>query len=61
MNVHDYGEVLLCRDITFEDNKLDMEYAHPGIVLLPTDYNNDEIYCLYMTSNSNRATREQEK
>lgn len=61
MKVHDYGEVLLCRDITFEDDKLDMKYGHPGIVLLPSSENEEELYCLYMTSDINRAQKEKNK
>lgn len=61
MKVHDYGEVLLCRDITFEDDKLDMKYGHPGIVLLPSSENEEELYCLYMTSDINRALKEKNK
>lgn len=61
MKVHDYGEVMLCRNITFEDDKLDMKYGHPGIVILPTSENEDELYCLYMTSDANRADKEKNK
>ena len=61
MQIRDYGEIILCKNITFEDNKYDLEGRHPGIVLLPTTENDNEVCCLYMTSDAKRAKREKEK
>ena len=61
MIIHGYGEIILCKNITFEDKQLDMEIGHPGIVLLPTSEYEDEIHCLYMTTDSNRAKKEKDK
>ena len=61
MRIHEYGEIILCKDITFEDNQLDMEIGHPGIVLLPTSEYEDEVHCLYMTTDGNRAKKEKRK
>ena len=61
MNILDYGEVVPCRNIMFEDNKIDVKLGHPGIVILPTSENEEEAYCLYMTSNKARAKREKNK
>ena len=61
MQIREYGEVILCKNITFEDNKYDLEGRHPGIVLLPTTENDNEVCCLYMTSDAKRAKREKEK
>lgn len=61
MKIRDYGEVVLCRNITFEDNKYDIESGHPGIILLPTTEKEEELHCLYMTSNIKRAKKESNK
>lgn len=61
MRIHEYGEIILCKNITFEDNQLDMEIGHPGIVLLPTSEYEDEVDCLYMTTDGNRAKKENGK
>ena len=61
MQIREYGEVVLCKNITFEDNKYDLEGGHPGIVILPTTENDNEVCCLYMTSDSNRVKREKDK
>lgn len=61
MQIRDYGEVVLCKNITFEDNKYDVKGGHPGIVLLPTSDKDDYAYCLYMTSDRKRAQRENDK
>lgn len=61
MRIHEYGEIILCKNITFEDNQLDMEIGHPGIVLLPTSEYEDEVHCLYMTTDGNRAKKEKGK
>lgn len=61
MQIREYGEVILCKNITFEDNKYDLEGRHPGIVLLPTTEDDNEVSCLYMTSDDKRAKREKDK
>lgn len=61
MKIRDYGEVILCRNITFEDNKYDIEKGHPGIVLLPTSEKDDNVLCLYMTTDRKRAENEEGK
>lgn len=61
MRIHEYGEIILCKNITFEDNQLDMEIGHPGIVLLPTSEHEDEVHCLYMTTDGTRAKKEKGK
>lgn len=61
MEIRGYGEVVLCRNITFEDNKYDTEKGHPGVVVLPTNENDDNVCCLYMTTNKERARIEKEK
>ena len=61
MRIHEYGEIILCKNITFEDNQLDMEIGHPGIVLLPTSEYEDEVHCLYMTTDGTRAKEEKDK
>ena len=61
MNILEYGSIIMCRNITFEDNKYDIEGRHPGIVLLPTNENEDDVYCLYMTSDKKRAKEESYK
>lgn len=61
MTIHEYGEIVLCNNISFEDKQIDIESGHPGIVLLPTSENEEDIYCLYMTTDKERADREDEK
>lgn len=61
MNIREYGEVILCRKITFEDNKYDLEKGHPGIVLLPTSEKDDNAFCLYMTTDKKRSQKEKNK
>lgn len=61
MIIHEYGEIILCKNISFEDKQIDMELGHPGIVLLPTSENEEDIYCLYMTTDIERANREDKK
>lgn len=61
MKIREYGEVILCRNIIFEDNKYDVEKGHPGIVILPTSEKDDNAFCLYMTTDKKRAWREKEK
>ena len=61
MQIREYGEVILCKNITFEDNKYDLEGRHPGIVLLPTTEDDNKVSCLYMTSDDKRAKREKDK
>ena len=61
MNILEYGKVIMCRDITFEDNKYDFKDGHPGVVMLPTNEKSDNVYCLYMTSDKTRAIEEKNK
>lgn len=61
MNILDYGSIILLKNITFEDGKYDLEGGHPGIVLLPTNETQEEAFCLYMTSDKNRAKKEEYK
>lgn len=61
MLIHECGEIIRCTKIKFEDNKLDFEKFHPGIVLLPTSEKESVIQCLYMTSDCYRAEREGKK
>ena len=55
MDIRNYGEIILCRNITFEDNKYDMEQGHPGVVILPTTERDEQAICLYMTSDKRKA------
>ncbi len=55
MDIRYYGEIVLCKNITFEDNKYDMEQGHPGVVILPTTERDEQAICLYMTSDKRKA------
>ena len=55
MDIRNYGEVVLCKNITFEDNKYDMEQGHPGVVILPTTERDEKAICIYMTSDKRKA------
>lgn len=62
MKVKKFGEVVLCKDITFKDNgRYDLEQGHPGIVLLPTNEEDEYAYCIFMTSDKKRASEDKEK
>lgn len=61
MVICNYGEVVLCRGIQFEDKKIDLKIGHPGIVLLPTSEKEQYLYCLYMTSDEIRMSKEKQK
>ena len=61
MLIHECGEIIRCTKIKFEDNKLDLEQYHPGIILLPTSEKESVIHCIYMTSDSMRAKIEGKK
>lgn len=62
MQIKPFGEVVLCKDITFEDSgKYDLEQGHPGVVLLPTNEEDEYAYCIFMTSDKKRANREKER
>ena len=55
MQILNCGDVILLRNITFQDGQYDIKEGHPGIVILPTDENDEEAICLYMTSSKNRS------
>lgn len=62
MQIKKYGEVVLCKDITFEDSRrYDLEQGHPGIVLLPTNEEDEYAYCIFMTSDKKIASKNKEK
>ena len=61
MKILDYGDIIPLRNITFEDGKYDTEEFHPGVVLIPTSEKDDEVVCLYMTSDKHRAKKNQDK
>lgn len=61
MNVRNYGEVIFCKNIKFEDDQCDLEQGHPGVVLLPTNFKDEKVFCIYMTSDQLRAEKESEK
>lgn len=62
MKVKKFGEVVLCKDITFKDSgRYDLEQGHPGIVLLPTNEEDEYAYCIFMTSDKKRASEDKEK
>ena len=61
MKILDYGDIIALRNIVFEDGKYDIEESHPGIVLLPTTEKDEEVVCLYMTSDKYRARRNANK
>lgn len=61
MNIRNYGEIVFCKNIIFEDNKYDFKQGHPGVVLLPTTEMEEDVICLYMTSDRKRTEREKDK
>lgn len=61
MKILDYGSIVTVKNITFEDGKYDMEGKHPGVILLPTNEEQEEAVCLYMTTDRSRARREKYK
>ena len=61
MKILDYGSIVTVRNITFEDGKYDTEGKHPGVILLPTNEEQEETVCLYMTTDRGRARREKYK
>lgn len=54
MEILNYGSIVPCRDIRFEDGQCDMQTNHPGVVLLPTSEQEDMAFCLYMTSDEKK-------
>ena len=57
MNILEYGSVIKCKNIVFEDDEYDIK-GHPGVVILPTNEKQDKAICLYMTSNVKRKGKE---
>lgn len=60
-NIINGGTIIQCKNIVFEDGRADMEKYHPGITILPTSEDDEEIYCLFMTTDANRAKKDKDK